>query len=39
MRQEMIFNVGHNNYVVGKHYFQKNKKENKENKKQLILIK
>ena len=26
MRQELIFNIRHNNYSVGKHYFQTNKK-------------
>ena len=38
MRQEMIFNVGHNNYVVGKHYFQKNKKEKQKKKQKTINI-
>ena len=26
MRKELIFNNGHNNYSIDKHYFQKDKK-------------
>ena len=26
MRQELIFNIRHNNYAIGKHYFKTNKK-------------
>ena len=26
MRKELIFNNGHNNYTIDKHYFQKDKK-------------
>ena len=38
MRQEMIFNVGQNNYVVGKHYFQKKQKRKPKKKKKTVNI-